>query len=254
MDAYTADRLLDWYERIERGVLEFAQHVPLTEDREWLDFPLLASYLVDACGLIDSIFRDMTPDPAPLANGPIPKKKCEIPHFAELHARPLDLPNTRSIMLVSPLRLRSPFSPWTTLLTSGRYSDLDWWIAHNKLKHDRLAYIHLSTLKATLDALCGLHQIISRRLDHVAHLVRRGWFPRGLYPIDHIIKESEKGHLPECYVVQAKLFATPVGPIGSQQKHEREKHERQFPSDLKDLRLHDFQCNEDLHRYFGSTG
>ena len=62
MHEFIAGQLLDWYERIEKGVLTFAEHVPLGIDNENFEAPMLASYLSDAGGLIDSVFRDMTTD------------------------------------------------------------------------------------------------------------------------------------------------------------------------------------------------
>jgi hypothetical protein len=245
LDEYTADQLVRWYERLEKGVLVFGEHVPLTEANEALPVPVLASYLLDACGLIDSIFRDMTNDPAPLTRGPVPRSDCGIKDFAELHTKTMDLADTRSIMLISPPRCRSPFAPWK----STPYPDLAWWKAHNKLKHDRLANIHMSTLAATLDALCSLHQLISRRLEHVPILIKKGWFPRGHWPIDHVIKEAQKGKLPDAFVVQTALFATPTGVPRAMNPGEE-----QFPSDLKDLKLHYYQCNDDFYRFLGSTG
>ena len=157
MDDYTSSELLRWYERLERGILQFAEHVPLTPEHEQLDAPILVSCLMDACGLLDSVFRDMTSDPADVSGNKIPRGDCTIKEFAQLHAPSLELPKTRSVMLVSPSRHRNPFKPWESILSGGPYTDLDWWKAYNKVKHDRLANIKKCTLGISLDALCALH-------------------------------------------------------------------------------------------------
>lgn len=247
MDDYTIDQLLVWYERLEEGVLTFAKHVPMTEGNEALEAPILVSYLLDACGLLDSLFRDMTPSSVVIEDETIAKKDCTIKQFATLHSSKLDLPNCRSIMLVTPPRYRQPFSPWRGMMSS--YVDLPWWSSHNKLKHDRLANIKLSNLGATLDALCALQQVIVRRLDHIPQMIRRGWFPRAEWPIDHIIEESKEGRLPDLFIVQTKLFATPVG------SHQISKpDELQFPVMLSDLKLSHFKADDRFYRFMGSTG
>ena len=87
LDEYTADQLITWYERIEKGILLFGEHVPLTRENETLIAPILASYLLDACGLIDSVFRDMTLDPTVVSSKTVARKDCTIIEFAELHPR-----------------------------------------------------------------------------------------------------------------------------------------------------------------------
>jgi hypothetical protein len=244
MDEFAAGQLLDWYERIEKGILTFAEHVPLVLENEGFQAPMLASYLIDAAGLVDSVFRDMTQDMNEVSRGSVKRDDCKIVDFYELHTKSLDLHNTRSIMLVSPARTRCPFSMW-----KDRYASLPWWKAYNDLKHDRLANIRVSTVGAALDALSGLHQVISRRLDLVPMMIRRGWLSTGLWSLDAVIEEAGKGKLPDAFVVQTKLYATPVGT--SRGLHPPEAH---FPDDLKDLKPHYFQAGMDFYKFFGSTG
>jgi hypothetical protein len=244
MDEFAAGQLLDWYERIESGILTFAEHVPLVSENDGFQAPMLASYLIDAAGLIDSVFRDMTKEMNEVSRGSIKRDDCNIIDFYELHNTNLDLNNTRSIMLVSPARTRFPFSMW-----KDRYATLPWWKAYNDLKHDRLTNIRVSTVGAALDALSGLHQVISRRIDLVPMLIRRGWLSTGNWALHAVIEEAGRGKLPDVFVVQTSLFATPVGArrgVGNSEAH--------FPQDLKDLRPHFFQAGMDFYKFFGSTG
>lgn len=204
MDDYTSSQLVDWYERIERGILNFGEHVPLANNNESLEAPMLTSHLIDACGLIDSVFRDMTPD---IVSGLGVNKKraeCHLPDFCELYSKKLDLVNTRSIMFISPPLTRSPFEDWV-----DRTTVLPWWKAHNALKHDRLQNIRECTLGRVLDALSALHQVISRRFDLVPMLIRRGWLSTNHYSLDFVINESKAGKLPDVFVVQTKLLVHP---------------------------------------------
>lgn len=240
MDEYVASEVLRWYERLERKILEFAEHVPLTPQNEDIQSPSLATPLIEACSLLDSVFRNMT-DKTVTVNG---KKKskddCKIPDFAQLHSSPLDLPNTRSIMLVSPPSLRVPFEPWRNLTSGGSYIPLSWWQSSNDLKHDCLANLHKATLGATLDSLCALLQVLAKQFEMVRFLLRRGWFPTAEYTVDYILQDIGKGSLPSTFVVQTNLFAVPFRSRGAK------PGEYQFPEDLKNLKLYDFKCKPEL--------
>ena len=119
MDEYVGDQVLQWYERIERHVVAFAEQVPLTAENENLAVPTLISWLMDACGLLDSVFRDLTPDPTSIKGKT--KDDWNIQDFAKLYADSLDLTNTRSILLVSPPRYLSPFEPWKEQTEQGHF-------------------------------------------------------------------------------------------------------------------------------------
>jgi hypothetical protein len=249
MDQFVANEVLCWYERLERSVLEFGEGVPLTVENETLKAPILASILIDACSLLDSMFRDMTCDPVSVNGKTKTKKDCNIVDFAWLHSQSLDLPNTQSVMLVSPPRYRAPFEKWKSLNTSQGYVPLPWWQAYTDLKHDCLSNLDKATVGFTLDALCALNQIIARRLDMIRMVMRHGWFPSEGYDISFVLGEVNEGKLPDTFVIQTKIFAVPAGePRGSSTAT------RQFPADLKDLKPHFFQCKKEFLEFFGSTG
>ena len=249
MDQFVANEVLRWYERLEQSVMEFGERVPLTVENETLKAPILASVLIDACSLLDSLFRDMTPDPATVNGKTKSKHDCNIVDFAWLHSQHLDLANTQSVLLVSPPRYRAPYEKWKSLNASQVYTTLPWWQAYTDLKHDCLSSLDKATVGLTLDALCALNQVIARRLDMIRVVMRRGWFPTGMYDISYVLGEVNEGKLPDTFVIQTKLFAVPVGaPHGSSPAT------RQFPTDLKDLKPHNFQCKKEFLEFFGSTG
>lgn len=142
MNQFVADQVLCWYERLERSVLEFAQYVPLTSENERLKAPVLAGVLIDACSLLDSMFRDMTPGSVSVSGKTKSKSDCDIVDFARLHSQHLDLPDTQSVVLVSPPRYRVPFEKWKDLSASHAYVPLPWWQAYTSLKHDCLSNLN----------------------------------------------------------------------------------------------------------------
>jgi hypothetical protein len=240
VDEYRIDQALKAYERIENGLVEFSKHVPIIAGNETIQSPALISGIVDACGLLDSLLRDKTSDPVIVAGKTKRRRDCDICDFANIHASALDLPNTRSVLLVSPPSYRRPFEPWESLLQNGGYSPLSWWQDYNALKHDRLVDIEKGTLGTALDAICALHQVIARRLDLVPSLLRRGWFSTGHWAVNAVLDDARNGSLPDTFVVQTRLFATPVG-------------KRQFPSDFAELHPGLFQCNREFIEFLGRS-
>jgi hypothetical protein len=245
MDEYTVDQVFAWYERLEGEVLKFSEGVPLTIENETLKAPRLISCLMDACGLLDSVFRDRIGDDAAMVNGSrIAKKDCNITHFWYLHSPALDLPNTRSLMLVSPPRYRCPFAKWKNL--NEEYIPLPWWQTYNSLKHDVVTNMQEGTLGHVLDSLCALHQVLARSTSLMPILIRRGWFYRGPYTVDHFLKYGERGLITnQKFILMTKLFAVPDGyaTTGS--------HPSQFPEKVDDLLPRDYICSRRLSEFLG---
>src|SRR5262249_9194639 len=154
---------------------------------------------------------DMTAESVTIDGEKIARSDCKITHLAQLHSKPLDLPNTRTILLISPPRYVQPFLSWESVVTSGKYSPLSWWQDYNALKHDRLLNLDKGTLATALIALCALHQVISRRTDLAPILIRHRWFSTGQYPVDYVLNKATQNSLSETHIVQTKLFATPLG-------------------------------------------
>lgn len=58
--------------------------------------------------------------------------------------------------------------------------------------------------------------------------------------VDHILAEAKESKLPGTFIVQTRLFVTPVG-------------QQQFPSELSDLNPGLFQCNKAFIEFMGKT-
>jgi len=80
-------------------------------------------------------------------------------------------------------------------------------------------------------------------------LIRRGWLSTGIWALKAVITDAEAGKLPDAFIVQTKVFATPIGS-----KTGFKLEEGHFPDDLKQLKPHYFQAGMDFYKFFGSTG
>lgn len=236
MDEYRINQARQAFERIESELVEFSKHVPIIPKNETIESPSLIPVIINACGLIDSLFRENTPDPVTINGRTKAKGDCDICDFAYAHSTSLDLPNTRSVLLVSPPRYLVPFKPWQTLLT-GTYTPLSWWQDYNGLKHDWLVNINKGTLGAALEATCALHQVITRRSDFVRFLFRRGWLSSEQFPVHFLLEAIPQGRV-DC-IAQTRLFATPSG-------------KRQFPDDVSEIDAGFFNCKKEFGEFLGN--
>jgi hypothetical protein len=245
VDEHTLDQVLAWYERIEHEVLEFSESVPLTAENETLKVPRLISCLMDACGLLDSVFRDRISNDPEMVNGKsTAKKDCTIKDYAYLHSSTLDLPNTRSVMLVSPPRYRCPFAPWKNL--TEEYLPLPWWQTYNSLKHDLLSNIREGTLGNELDALCALHQVLARSTSLTPILMRRGWFSPGELGINDILSFAKSnGTTHHKFIIMTKLFAVPDGFRSTGE------YPSQFPEKIEELQPRDYVYRPQFAEFLG---
>ncbi len=251
MDEYTGDQVLHWYERMEISILEFSKHVPLVQQNESLESPFLVSCLIDACGLLDSLFRDLVDESQPVNGKKKKKKDYDIQDYAECFSARFNLPNMRSILLQAPPRYLTPFSSWSKRTEKGKYPRPTWWNAYTHLKHDRLTSIKEGTLGATLNALCALHQILARttNVEIFKLLLRRGWIESDFSTPENLVEKFEHGRTPMhgYFLVQTNLFAVPTGKFKNTDTFDL----TEFPENIENVNPNRYRSNEELAKFLG---
>lgn len=79
-------------------------------------------------------------------------------------------------------------------------------------------------------------------------LIRHGWFsPEPYRPEDLLHRLATKGTLQERFIVQTKLFATPVGEWHSGTSSD----DNHFPADISDLQPWKFHARTDFYNFLG---
>lgn len=63
MDEFERNSVIDWYELLEDRLLGYLGHVPRAESNLKVFFPELAGIILEASGLLDSVFREIAPEP-----------------------------------------------------------------------------------------------------------------------------------------------------------------------------------------------
>ena len=212
MDDLDKDLVLQWYEWLEEQLLDIMRYLPPAPENLYSYSPRLASLIVEACGLLDSILRQITPDPVAVGGKSKPRRYLDIVDYAELYANTFGLPTLKSILLLPPPKYLCPFAPWTALAPGGGYAPLPWWSTHTDLKHDRIANLKKAGLAVAIDALSALHQVIAVVPDLGRTVLRRGLVP-GRKPNPDIVIEVLEGRTAANWtlLVETRLFAVPRG-------------------------------------------
>jgi hypothetical protein len=238
MNACQTTSIIYWYEELEERLIEFLKFVPFTKKNLDVYSPRLAGVITETCHILDSLFREVS-KPEETIQGKIKKKKnLNVEHYAELYAKRLNLHATKSLIFVSPLQYVIPFEKWEPPTTGGKYADLPWWKAYNKLKHSRIENIQKATLAHAVHSLCGLHQVIAKLPELVRAIYRHNWLQAPGYNPEPLIEMLEGHSYSETFLVESKLFAVPIGLYP-------------FSDNPDDLRSGDYRHSERFARYIG---
>jgi hypothetical protein len=196
--------------------------------------------ITEACNILDSLFREISPSTVTITGKPKDRERLDITDYADLYAGRYTLPATKSVIFVSPPQYLVPFKAWESITAGGAYAPLSWWTTHNKLKHDRIGHIlDKSTLRNTVDAICGLHQVIAKLPELARATLRHSWLQTSDLDPEFVIKvrEGARQAVGVTFIVQSKLFALPVG-------------QEPFPDDIQALQPHAYGKSR-LSTFFG---
>lgn len=164
MNQIEADLVVKWYIEMEDRLSKILKTTLYTTETENIFLPPIANTLLDACSLLDAVFREKH-------IGPINRRDLTIVEYSE-HFEPLyGFEGQKTIIYQYPLLYIQPFNGW--LSSSGSYQPLEWWKAYNKIKHDRILELKKATLKNTVQSLCALHQVISKCKTFINALIRQ---------------------------------------------------------------------------------
>lgn len=240
MDAFHKDQVIEWYKWLESQLQDIMSVLPPAPENLMSYSPRIPSLILDSCGLMDSVFRQITPDTVIVDNKTKKRSKIDIKDFAKLYSANFDLHNLRSIPFTSPLQFRCPFEPWTNIASGGDYKALEWWKTYNDLKHDRIAHMKTARLNVAIDAICGLHQIISVIPEFSDAILRAGWVDTsGVNPewLLEIMRKETKTTPFQGYLVESELFILPIGRI--------------VPESIDDFRPSHFNASNRVMQFFG---
>ena len=230
MDQIKADLVVKWYIELEGRLLETLKITLYTPETENIFLPPLSNVLLDACSLLDAIFREEFV-------GSINRRDLSINNYCTYFESQLSLSTHRTIIYQYPLLYIQPFKGW--LSPSGSYQQLEWWMAYNKIKHDRILEYKRATLKNTVQCLCALHQVVSLSRTFLDALIRHDFVSFGNWGKEYA-KEAiyQTNNDQVTLIVETDLFATPVGA-------------KRFPENTQNISPYHFSFGKKLWRFVG---
>lgn len=241
MDEFLASLIIEWYEDLEGRLADYLKSTPFIPQNLNICSPRLAGVITEACDILDSLLREVSPQTVSINGQTKNQDKLTITDYAHLYAARYNLPATKSLLFMSPPQYLIPFQSWGAIASGGPYTPPPWWTAHTKLKHERISHIlNQSTLCNTVEALCGLHQVIAKRPELIQAVLRHGWLQLGGWNPEVVIEDlhQNRQRLTHTFLVETKLFAVPVGP-------------EPFPDNIQDLHPGLYVSSERLVRFFG---
>lgn len=151
------------FQTLEVQMLQCMEFIPFIANNKSAVSPKFVTVILEACSLIDSTFRDAAGRSS---------KRLTMRDYAEELENQLDLEQTISLGLTTPLSFLRPFKNWTREVPA-------WWVSYNHIKHDRLNNFPLATYETAFNALAALHQVMAKSLDFFwgndgSWLVQRG--------------------------------------------------------------------------------
>lgn len=184
------------FEELESKLIECLSFIPFIDNNKAVISPKFIPIILEACSLIDSVFRALEGQQ---------NKKHNLKRYSNLVEPYLCLEEATTIFLNPPLRFLRPFSTWTTAVPP-------WWTAYNKLKHDRLDNYDAATYENAILATSGLHQVLSRNVEFIPALLSAGWFNSRSPDVGELMaaRISSSGIPIHVIPVESKLFVSPL--------------------------------------------
>jgi hypothetical protein len=155
--------------------------------------PKFTPIILEACSLIESVFKRST-----TGNG-----RLTLKPYAELLEPNLELADATTIFLSHSLRFLRPFQNWHITVPS-------WWTAYNQLKHDRMSNWDAASYSATVDALAGVHQVLSRSKLFLECIAKAGWLNEEDEHISELMTCNYVGCGPPQMPAESILFVSPI--------------------------------------------
>jgi hypothetical protein len=233
MDQGNADLVVKWYVEMETRLTAVLRTVPYGRETESIFLPPLANIVLDACSLLDAVFRAEY-------CGSKNRDDLTMPDYSCGFEPKYGLSQAKSVVFQHPLGYVFPFRDWYDHSTQ-EYRPTSWWKAYNALKHDRINAYQNATLANAVLSLCALHQAISQMETFADALLREdmvcfgNWNPAYAREVAYN-RQADKRDV--TILVETDLFATPVGVSA-------------FPEDISRIDPWKFGTGKKLWRFVG---
>ena len=221
MDVTIAGNTIRWYTDLEEELATFLKEVPPQGDNLKMWSPKLATLLIEACTLTESVFYHITSSTAVvhIARGDIVRSCMGLAEYAELYAVHRRLADRKVAFFQEPFRWVEPFFRWAgqTTRTGFKEKEPPWWSIYNKAKHRRLDGFQKATLETTITALAGALVTLVTEPELLIAAGRHQWLPWTSHGLDaeqlrRYLADFFEGKFPGTWLSpETQLFAVPLG-------------------------------------------
>lgn len=188
-----ANFVISQFSFLEQQLQDFMGNVPFIETNKKIISPKLVTIIMESCSLIDSIFHEISGNHS---------ERFNLKKYSDLHEPTLELDENLTLFLNTPLEVLKPYNNWTK-------KQPDWWLAYNKVKHDRLNNINVATFENAVYAIAALHQIIVRNSIFISGFLKFGWIDTNEIEIVEGLAAVAHVGVRHCnMVVESKLFVS----------------------------------------------
>lgn len=208
-DNFSAGSVLSSYISTEAMFGDVLDVIPYCVDHEHVWSPRIATVILDACSQLDSLWKyEARQSPY------LPKRQLSIKDYFEYYGEYL-APRWLVFWAEQPLRLQ-PFADWANLASYSRkdYQNLQWWVAYNKLKHNRITNRTFASLRNSILAVAGLFLAILRYKGCRTAVAQSGWLTGKAIEPAAILGEDSPGIKDNYVAAETRLFSYPVGWAG----------------------------------------
>lgn len=172
-----ADNAIESFLELERRSEEFIRSVPIAKEHNRVHSPILASILLDACSLIETVLKSSMDNARYNNVNDITSirgmRYSQNPPFLNIgHLRAVFRPDmfyAKPIWYLPRGESSFPWYQWRNQTGNPR-----WWNEYNAVKHSRFENRSKATLLITLHALKALFLVLCQSLDFRERLVERG--------------------------------------------------------------------------------
>ena len=218
-----ADNAIEGFLELENRFSDFVRAVPIAPEHNRVHSPLLASILLDACSLIETILKSTMdndryngiPD---IANIRAMRYSQHPPYLNIGHLKTVFRADVFYVKPVWYLPRGESSFPWYLWRNTNGHPR--WWEEYNSVKHSRFEYASRATLLTTLHALKGLFLVLIQSLEFRERLVERSIVRSehlDMRQLRTIVSDWEPFQYPVCEAIVATsvLFGYKYLTVGS---------------------------------------
>ena len=220
--------ILTWYNNVIEELDKILNIVPYNENNKNVVIPKLSSLIIETGCLLDTVFFELSTSDKDTPN---------ITDYRKQYEAELGLSMIKILFYSDEPVVLQPFMQWGNAVDNN----LSWWQHYNKLKHERLTSMKVSTLETAINIIAGLSVFISRSVSFFDILNRNDLIITNSNP-DYIKKEYNSIWITRHHEVsfENKLFLIPFGMDS-------------FPENINDVNTWIYMSKK-IKRYFSRWG